>query len=253
MKKIALCFLTYDNLAHPKLWEKFIDNRYNVYIHNKNDFTSYFDKYCISDKVDTKWGHISLVKATLKLFKEAYKNEENEYFVLLSDKCIPLYNSNIIYEKISKINDNILDCAKKERGTIWYNYKYQLIKDKSFLDKNNFYGQSAWMILKRDTVNFFINNDFTRIWGDKCRFPDETYFVNIMNKFNISYRIDAVTYVNWKEKSESKKYRPYPKIYTELTNETIKKILDLAHFNGFFMRKVPAECELPSYFDNWMF
>ena len=37
--KIALCFLTYGNLSQPKLWEKFINSKYNIYIHNKDDFT----------------------------------------------------------------------------------------------------------------------------------------------------------------------------------------------------------------------
>ena len=43
-EKIALCFLTYGNLSHPELWTKFLDSRYNVYIHNKNDFNSKFKK-----------------------------------------------------------------------------------------------------------------------------------------------------------------------------------------------------------------
>ena len=47
-------------------------------------------KYCIKDKVKTKWADISLIKATLKLFNIAFKNENNKYFILLSDKCIPL-------------------------------------------------------------------------------------------------------------------------------------------------------------------
>ena len=47
-------------------------------------------------------GDISLVKATLNLFKEAFQKEDNKYFILLSDKCIPLYNANDIYNKVKK-------------------------------------------------------------------------------------------------------------------------------------------------------
>ena len=41
--KIALCFLTYDNLSQPKLWSKIFYNinnkdKLNVYIHNKIPF-----------------------------------------------------------------------------------------------------------------------------------------------------------------------------------------------------------------------
>jgi hypothetical protein len=88
-EKIALCFLTYDNLSQPKLWENFINSKYNIYIHNKYKFTGIFEQYCINNKVETKWGHISLVKATLNLFKEAFQTAENKFFILLSNTCIP--------------------------------------------------------------------------------------------------------------------------------------------------------------------
>ena len=48
---IALCFLTYDNLAQPKIWQHFDNSQYNIYIHNKNNFTGYFEKYCIKNKI----------------------------------------------------------------------------------------------------------------------------------------------------------------------------------------------------------
>ena len=77
-------------------------------IHNKDKFTGEFNKYCIENKVDTSWGDISLVKATLNLFKEAFNNKDNRYFILLSDKCIPLYSESQIYDKVITTNDNII-------------------------------------------------------------------------------------------------------------------------------------------------
>ena len=61
MKKIALCFLTYDNLSQPKLWNQFrLNNKFNIYIHNKTKFNCKynFHKYCISKIIKTKWGDI---------------------------------------------------------------------------------------------------------------------------------------------------------------------------------------------------
>ena len=43
-EKIALCFLTYDNLSQPKLWYNFINSKYNIYIHNKDKFTGVFEQ-----------------------------------------------------------------------------------------------------------------------------------------------------------------------------------------------------------------
>ena len=239
-KKIALCFLTYNNLSQPKLWEHFIHPKYNIYIHNKEYFKGVFEKYCIKNKVRTKWGHISLIKATLILFKEAFQREENEYFILLSDKCIPLYSAIEIYNKVEQIDNNLLlTCPNESRN------RYNLLANKKFISKDIFSKQHQWMLLKRETVKFFIENDFTRIFGDNFYIPDEHYFITIMNKFNIPCINKQMTYVNWCENSDLHRYRPLPKTYALLTNEMIVRILKS---DALFMRKVGPECILPSYF-----
>ena len=145
-EKIALCFLTYNNLSQPHLWKNFINSNYNIYIHNKDKFTGVFKQYCINNKVKTKWGHISLVKATLNLFKEAFQIKENKYFVLLSDKCIPLHNPDVLHKKITKISNNMLKSFKTIPGTKWHSWRYGTIAKKDFFDEDNFYGQSQWML-----------------------------------------------------------------------------------------------------------
>lgn len=125
--------------------------------------------------------------------------------------------------------------------------RYGTIEKKDFFDEDNFYGQHQWIILKRDTVKFFIENDYTHLFGDGCNVPDETYFINIMNKFNIRSIQKVVTHVNWNEDSDHlKKYKKLPKTYSKLSNENIENILKS---DALFMRKVGPECELPSYFD----
>ena len=234
--KIALCFLTYNNLSQPKLWKNFINSKYNIYIHNKDKFTGFFEKYCINNKVKTKWGHISLVKATLKLFEEAFQQEENKYFVLLSDKCIPLYSANKIYNNIKNLDNNLILSYNLNRE------RYNSLADKFFFNENTFMKQNQWMVLKRDTVQHFIENDYTHIFGNNFLCPDEHYFINIINKFNISFINKKITYVNWSEKSDSKKYREKPKTYSKLTNDNIVNILKS---DVFFMRKVCPECNIP--------
>ena len=251
-KKIALCFLTYDNLSQPELWKSFLNSNFNVYIHNKYDFNGFFSKYCIKNKIPTEFGDISLVKATLLLFKEAFKNTENEYFILLSDKCIPLYNADKIYNEIININSNIVSLHShlfnnKELFEYKLLIRYNLLKNKLFFNKNDFKKQSQWLMLKRDTVKFFIDNDFTHIFGNNYFASDEHYFINIMIKFNIPF-IDKniLTYVNWNENSDSSKYKPLPKTYSKLTNKIVQNVLNT---NCLFLRKIPSECILPSYFD----
>ena len=244
-KKIALCFLTYDNLSQPVLWKNFLNSNFNVYIHNKYYFNSYFSKFIIKNKIQTEWGHISLVKASLILFKEAFENEDNEFFVLLSDKCIPLYSAEKIYEIITEINNNIISHHSQLFSNI---PRYDKLLNKNFFKKNDFLKQSQWMVLKRDTVKFLINNDYTNHFGNDFYAPDEHYFINILKKFNIDYVNKRFIYINWNDRSDDLKYKPTPKTYSRLTNEIIENILNSEH-NYLFMRKVSPECILPSYFD----
>ena len=135
MSKIALCFLTYENLSQPKLWANIFNNykdKLNVYIHNKNDFVDNvygLHKYCIdkNNRVETVYARKSLVKASLSLFKEAFIDESNKYFILLSDKCIPLYNFDYIYNKIYEMNSNIIFNRLHENME-----RYKEITDKNF-------------------------------------------------------------------------------------------------------------------------
>ena len=96
MSSIALCFLTYDKLNQNNIWNNlFLKHRdkLNIYIHNKKEFIDKkhnTNQYCIKKKIATQYGNISLVSATIKLLKEAYKNENNKYFILLSNSCIPI-------------------------------------------------------------------------------------------------------------------------------------------------------------------
>ena len=230
MKKIALCFLTYENLSKPFLWKSIIEtnqDKVSAYIHNKHDFIDKkygLDKYCIQNKIDTKWGDISLVRATILLFKEAFLNEDNEYFMLLSDKCIPLHNFEHIYKTIFDINSNIINTFPGERK------------------------QQQWMLLNRSTVNFFIENDFTYMFEKKFA-PDELYFIEICNKCNILYINDVITYVNWNERSENiYEEHTMPKTYYNLTNDVIDSII--TNSKALFIRKIHKNCALYLHFNS---
>jgi hypothetical protein len=247
--KLALCFLTYDTLSQPALWHRLIEANkdiINVYIHNKtvihNDKYD-LKKYCIPRRVKTKWGHISLVYATMCLFEEAFKNKDNEYFLLLSDTCIPLHNIRTIYNDIVSIGQSIL-CSV---DVINVN-RFLTLRNKHFFKQSDFSKQMQWMCLKRNDVAFFLQNDFTSIFGPRFLIPDEHYFITIMKKYKIPFHNKCITFANWRQKSDNMvQYRPFPKTYSSLSNKQIYIIL---RENTYFMRKVAKETVLPLYFDS---
>jgi len=241
MTKIAFCFLTYENLSQPTLWNNFFKNnqdKYNMYIHNKCPFidnTYHFENNCINNCVETKYAHISVVKATLELFKKALLDNENQFFVLLSETCIPLFNFDHIYNRIQLINTNIFQVANNNSIE-----RFNDIIDPNFFDKNIFLKQNPCIILNRLTVDFFVNYDFTYLFNDNFYAPDEHYFVNLCNKFSIPYVNANINYSYWEYNNKGR-----PKLYYNITNEEINAIKSDTFL---FMRKIAKECNLPEYF-----
>ncbi|KAI3409247.1 uncharacterized protein J3R85_019546, partial [Psidium guajava] len=103
--KIAFMFLTKGPLPLAPLWERFFkgnEDKYSIYIHSlpsyRADFppTSVFYRRQIPSQV-VEWGRMSMCDAERRLLANALLDISNEWFVLLSESCIPLQNFSIIY------------------------------------------------------------------------------------------------------------------------------------------------------------
>nr|GLL38023.1 uncharacterized protein LOC109179735 [Ipomoea trifida] len=103
--KIAFMFLTKGPLPLSPLWERFFKGQrglFSIYIHSspsfEADFTpsSVFYGRQIPSKV-TEWGTMSICDAERRLLANALLDIRNEWFVLLSESCIPLFNFTVIY------------------------------------------------------------------------------------------------------------------------------------------------------------
>jgi hypothetical protein len=256
MKKIALCFLTIDNLSQPELWSRIINknkDKLNVYIHNKVDFVDEeygLHNYCIKNRIETEWGKKTLVQATLNLFRTAFTHDNNnEFFILLSDTCIPLYNFDYIYKTINNINTNIIYSDDLENSIhnnnlhdpFFFNAKH-INRFKNLVNPYFFkiyLKHSQWVLLKRNTAYFFINKNFLYNYKYSFFAVDEHYFANICNKYKFNYLNQRITFVNWRKNNK-------PETYYFLNNDIVEEIKKT---ECLFMRKVPADCKLPSYFD----
>lgn len=236
--KLAFCFLTYNSIKHPKLWDRFLDkSRSNVYVHNKENFKCpYFDKYIIHQKCKTAWGHISLVEATLLLFKEALLNTDNEYFILVSDKCIPVQTFEYVYYSILDMNTNILFEVNNERTQRLCHARKNSMRDKTFFSDIELRKQSQWMILKRQTVEFLMHANFLHKFGLNSQCPDEHYFINICTKYKIPYLSKLSTFVKWPRGGGN-----HPYTFTTLNENVIQKVRSTG---AYFMRKIDANCHI---------
>ncbi|XP_073525353.1 uncharacterized protein [Phyllobates terribilis] len=109
--KIAFMFLTKGPLPFAPLWEKFFngnEEHYSIYIHSlpayNEEFpsSSVFYKRHIPSQVSIRMGKMSMCDAERRLLANALLDIANEYFILLSESCIPLANFSSIYRYISK-------------------------------------------------------------------------------------------------------------------------------------------------------
>ena len=246
-KKIAFCFLTIDNLNQNTIWTEFFkgnEERYSIYFHPKHPdrVDEPYKKCVIQNLIETKWGHTSLVQATLNLFKTAHEDENNKICILVSDSCIPLYNFDYIYNKlINEYNcSNILslkDLNEPERKK-----RYSVLKNNNpdFLTFQQFKKCSQWCAINRETVKFLIENNYLHYYKNmNC--SDEHYFINLFDKFNISYKTFNITFDNWKNFSKNKKYRALPKTYEEVNENEIK---EARYTQALFFRKVVPETSI---------
>ncbi|KAK6148786.1 hypothetical protein DH2020_016311 [Rehmannia glutinosa] len=108
--KIAFMFLTRGPLPMAPLWEKFFNGNekfYSIYVHSlpsyQPDFSpsSVFYGRQIPSQV-AEWGMMSMCDAERRLLANALLDISNEWFVLLSEACIPLQNFSIVYRYISR-------------------------------------------------------------------------------------------------------------------------------------------------------
>ncbi|PRQ27917.1 putative glycosyl transferase, family 14 [Rosa chinensis] len=108
--KIALMFLTKGPLPLAPIWERFLKGHegfYSVYVHSLPSFqphfppSSVFHGRHIPSQV-AEWGRMSMCDAERRLLANALLDISNEWFILLSESCIPLYNFSVIYQYMRK-------------------------------------------------------------------------------------------------------------------------------------------------------
>ncbi|CAM8973017.1 unnamed protein product [Rhodiola kirilowii] len=108
--KIAFMFLTKGTLPLAPLWERFLkghEDRYSIYIHSTPSYQpkfspqSAFYRRQIPSQV-AEWGKMSMCDAERRLLANALLDVSNEWFVLLSESCIPIFNFQFIYHYLRR-------------------------------------------------------------------------------------------------------------------------------------------------------
>jgi hypothetical protein len=257
--KIAFCFLTRGDLLQPKVWEAFFvgaePTKHSVYCHPKQpaDVTSPVLKdRIIDDLVPTLASHVSIVRATLNLFTQAYADDnDNQYFVLLSESTIPIASFANVYKGIERQGARSIVTYSVPPPGSEHHRRLATIKHPERFASAFFY-HDTWIILHRRHVRMLLDAPSLLDFADVFT-PDEHYFMNVLVHL-AGVRLDQfvnhrATFVNWREKDIKLHTSPatgqivgrtiHPKTYYELS------AADLAEAHAghcWFFRKVAAAC-----------
>lgn len=230
--KIAFCFLTIDNTYYPQIWLDYFKDNYdklNIYSHPKypEQVEDIFLKENIIKKlVPTKWG--AFTNAYLNLYEEAYKNPDNEFFIIVSESCLPVKSFNNFYNFLQKKYN------KDNKVSFLYHRKYDDFNikksklSKKYLNNIKLIKHSGWFVLSRYHIKKLLSHP------DRYKFNniiagDEHILSLIYDSHFINYQI---TYDDWtysepiiKELNEKLAYLYYLK--ENLNIDTDEEILKL--------------------------
>lgn len=203
--KIAFLFLTVSDLNKPDIWQNFFkgnESKFNIYAHSK-DHRGIETDILLNNQIPnkesyTKWGDVSLVNATIKLLKSALNDKNNQFFVLVSESCIPLYDFDYVYNTIIDNNKSWVFYYKQNSSLNkirWLSmFKHRVNKGKR-VPYDGFFKQSQFMILSRSHAKFLCesNNDNTKIYR-YMQAPDEYYFINTLKHNYVNFDLENINY-----------------------------------------------------------
>lgn len=224
----------------PPIWQSFFDGAsprhlYRVYHHAKYPdlMKSPFliEGTATRRRTPTRWGHISLVRATIFLIEEALTCDSNVHFILVSESCIPIVDFQTLYLYLKKHTVSHLSSVQGS------SQRHRLLANPQFIPLKRFRKQDQWITLTRDAAHFVVQSqhhlhDFAPMFS-----PDEHYFVNLFVRYGVPFQSRCLTYVDWSQG------RAHPRVFDVLRQSFLNRVRGGGYL---FLRKVHESTVSPS-------
>ncbi|PHT79345.1 hypothetical protein T459_17397 [Capsicum annuum] len=205
--KIAFMFLTRGPLPLAPLWDRFFagnEELYSIYIHNlpsyQSDFpsSSVFYGRQIPSQV-AEWGKISIIDAERRLLANALLDISNEWFVLLSESCIPLHNFSVVYRYISESRYSFVSSFDDPRSVGRGRYNQKMLPE---IKITQWRKGSQWFEVDRKLAIDIIKDElyypkFKHFCKPSC-YVDEHYFPTMLHIQSPHLLANtSLTWVDW--------------------------------------------------------
>ncbi|KAF7139034.1 hypothetical protein RHSIM_Rhsim07G0143900 [Rhododendron simsii] len=226
--KIAFMFLTKGPLPLAPLWERFFNGHeglYSIYVHSLPSFQDQFPASSVFYRRQvSEWGKMSMCDAERRLLANALLDISNEWFILLSESCIPLYNFSVIYHYIMKSKYSFMgafdDPGPFGRGR----YNSNMAPEVNITQWRK---GSQWFEVNRKLAVYIVEDTkFYPKFSDFCKpscYVDEHYFptmLTIQAPNLVANR--SITWVDWSRGGA------HPATFgrADITEEFLKRVLE---------------------------
>lgn len=242
---VAFLFLTRAEPNHPRLWEEYLtqaNGRARVYAHVKERESlpddSLLHGHLIDAHLDTGWGHVSLVRATIALLKAGLADPECSHFLLVSESCVPVrpfadLAAGLRLDPRSRIRVKPWGEVRKENIL-----KAQRVENLPGIRKELAHFQDQWMCLGREDAVLVTEEDWTPSF-EQAFAPDECYFATVMAVRGHPPRQSvvnrAITWAHWDSTARN------PREFSKVPPAVVAQI---AESGCFFGRKFSRDSDI---------
>lgn len=218
--KIAFLFLVRYNLPLLEVWEEFFAYRanpkhFNIYVHPTTPYNfpahSVFHNRTISKHKTVKWGTFGLVEASRLLYEAALLHDpDNQFFVLLSESCIPLYSFSKWYRVLttSPSPKSVVNaCPFDNERAMERDARWRSELDRSPHMKKEFWRKfGEWVMLIRKHAEIIVNSSREDIYWERVPCVDEHFVPSILAMNGVEKETtcsDGFTNVYWRSLYDS--------------------------------------------------
>lgn len=268
--RVVFMFLVVNGLANEAWWADWFANadatghkdHYSIVYHRGSAFGK--DSDAISTDLlaskgiavwpvtKTGWARNGLVRATLLLLRFALEGARNQWFVLLSDTCMPVYTFHDFYQILKRQNQSRF----QDFGMTYDIVLQRNIWQPGVCTNERFSHKAAqWATWIRADAEWFVRENHLLKLKPMATFVDEPYFINMMEEFKRPYKDLGTTYTRWykacgltgidpKDRVAGlKKFVASPHTFSKVD---IKRILRARRRGCWFMRKVGPRGQYPT-------
>ncbi|XP_010476143.1 PREDICTED: uncharacterized protein LOC104755457 [Camelina sativa] len=260
--KLAFLFLARRDLPLDFMWDSFfkgVDHaNFSIYVHSLPGFvfnedttrSKYFYNRQLNNSIKVVWGESSMIAAERLLFASALEDQSNQRFVLLSDRCAPLYDFGYIYRYLISSPRSFVDSFLHTKET-----RYS-VKMSPVIPEEKWRKGSQWIALIRSHAEVIVNDGIVfPVFKKFCKrcpplgtneallflkqkrrncIPDEHYVQTLLTMQGLESEMErrTVTYTVWNvsaTKYEAKSWHPVTFTFENSGPEEIKEIKKIDH------------------------